>query len=160
MKRTQQMDAVERVYESDLSEVDLLGDEYQTVGKLMTTGATSLLWMNCGTLIYYLTTNTGDGPLRCYHDWLLLNARFQDGVQGMCLNSVVAVQGDRKNGIPWLGRVVSINTDTRKVIYKLYFEEVYFVLINQQVKVCWLHNTGGQYYEYQNSNSDKVYQKQ
>lgn len=45
MKRTQQMDAVERVYESDLSEVDLLGDEYQTVGKLMTTGTTSLLWI-------------------------------------------------------------------------------------------------------------------
>lgn len=114
--------------------------------------------MCCGALIYYPITNIGDGPLRCYHDWLLLNARFQDGVQGMCLNSVVAVQGDRKNGIPWLGRVVSINTDTRKVTYNLYFEEIYFVLIyQQQVKVCWLHSTGGQYYEYQNNNYDKVY---
>ena len=34
----------------------------------------------------------------------------------MCLHSVVAVQDDRKNGIPWISRVVSINVQQKKVI--------------------------------------------
>lgn len=51
------MDAVERVYESDLSEVDLLGDEYQTVGKLMTTGRYHFITMDVLWYINLLSHN-------------------------------------------------------------------------------------------------------
>jgi hypothetical protein len=35
----------------------------------------------------------------------------------MSLHSVVAVQGERKNGVPWFGHVVFIDIEEKKVVY-------------------------------------------
>lgn len=66
-------------------------------------------------MVITLHTYSDLGPLQCHHNWLLSNSKFQDGINGMCLHCIVAVRGDRKNSVPWLGRVVNIDKDKQQV---------------------------------------------
>jgi hypothetical protein len=77
--------------------------------------------------------------LAAYVKYIKGGSKFFDGVQNIRTDIVVAVAPQRKNGIPWFGRVISIEPENQMLqvrwMDRLQSKTVYFYLTNNTSKV-------------------------
>ena len=64
------------------------------------------------------TTNTPDNSLQDYLKFIKRGGRLNDGIQGMDVDCIVAVQPERINAHPWFGKVVKIDSTLEQVHLK------------------------------------------
>ena len=64
------------------------------------------------------TTNTPDNSLQDYLKFIKRGGTLNDGIQGMDVDCIVAVQPERINAHPWFGKVVKIDSTLKQVHLK------------------------------------------
>jgi hypothetical protein len=84
-------------------------------------------------------TSTNHKHLESYLAYLRSGARLYDGVENISINCIVAIQPDRKNGIPWFGKVMKI--------------------LEEKVQILWLHKDTNTRYFYLDDKLEMVHKE-
>lgn len=80
----------------------------------------------------------GNEDLAAYVRFLRSGKTLRDGVENMSVDSVAVVAPDRKNGIPWFGRVLEMDDNRAKLrwLHKHTSHATYFYLSDS---IDWVH---------------------